>query len=401
MIVIGDYIYDEYLVGTCKRMSPEAPVPIIQDFEVIAKEGGAANVVANLKAFGINPVFIFNSDQTTIKRRILADNHLICRIDQEQYIPFKVKFDFDLYEHKTAILSDYNKGVIDNPQDIIGQLNGHGINVFVDPKKAFDQYAGAYLIKANKIEFEKETSKEYSDSLAAIHCKNLCNKYRINHIVVTLGGDGCFVYDHLLHKGIRIHSKNKTVLDVTGAGDVFMAALVYYHELEYSIVDAAYLANELAGISVGHIGTYVLTVDDILSVEKKNRNEIVIFTNGCFDILHPGHIHLLKESKKLGDRLIVGLNSDNSIRRLKGSSRPILRQEQRKKMLEALDIADEVIVFDSDTPQDLINKIKPNIITKGGDYVPEKVIGNELAKVVIIPTLENYSTTGVINAIRR
>lgn len=401
MIVIGDYIYDEYLFGTCKRMSPEAPVPVIENYKSVIKAGGAANVVANLKAFGKNLKFIQNPDQRTVKRRIFADNHLVCRIDEEQYIPFHIEFDFSLSEHKTAILSDYNKGVIDEPQYIINKLNNNDIDVFVDPKKEFRRYAHSFLIKANKQEFEKEIGTEYSDSTAANHCRELCNQYNFCAIVITLGGNGCYVYDHLLHKGIRIHSENKTVLDVTGAGDVFMAALAHYYELEYPIVDAAYLANELAGISVGHIGTYVLTEDDILSVEKKNRTEIVVFTNGCFDILHPGHIHLLKESKKLGDRLIVGLNSDHSIRKLKGADRPILKQDQRKKMLEALDIADEVIIFETETPRDLINKIRPDIITKGGDYVPETVVGHDLAKVVIIPTLENYSTTGVINAIKR
>lgn len=397
MIVIGDYIIDKYIIGTASRLSPEAPVPVIIPFLEEIRPGGAANVVANLESFGHKVQFIHNYLEMSKKTRIVADGHLICRLDEERYEPFR--FNLDDYNipinTKHAIISDYNKGVIDDPQDILRQLSRLGIKALVDPKKPFASYTGAFLIKANKSEFEKQIGLPYADNTAALYCKDLCRHYGFSYIIITLGADGCFVYDDIELKGHRIHSEERTVVDVTGAGDVFMAALAHYMS-DYGVIEAARLANTLAGISIGHMGTYILTKEDIASVRKN-----VVFTNGCFDILHPGHIHLLNESKKLGHKLIVGLNSDSSVKRLKGPDRPILSQDRRKKMLEALGIADEVVIFEDDTPTFLIAGLKPDIITKGGDYKPEDVVGHDMAKVVIIPTLQDYSTTGVINEIRR
>lgn len=395
MIVIGDYIIDKYLFGTAKRLSPEAPVPVIEPYERETRAGGAANVVVNLEALGHKPLFIYNAEGRPIKTRIFADGHLICRLDEESYEAYCVDLtDYEISKGtQYAILSDYNKGVIHDPQDIIFQLNKKSIRVLVDPKKPFVFYKNAYLIKANKKEFEQEIGEPFSEKTASDHCWEICDKYKFQYIIVTLGPDGCFVYKHESATGVRLHSEPRTVVDVTGAGDVFMASLAHFM-LKYNVLEAARIANHLAGISVEHLGTYVLQPKD-LGYERKTT----IFTNGCFDILHPGHIHLLKESKKLGNKLIVGLNSDASIKRLKGNSRPILNQVQRKAMLEALDIADEVIIFDEDTPIDLIEQIKPDVITKGGDYKPHEVVGHLKAAVVIIPTLSDYSTTSIINKV--
>lgn len=400
MIVIGDYIKDKYIIGTSDRLSPEAPVPVVKPFSERVFDGGAGNVVANLKAMGHSDVlFIHNPDQKTTKTRIVSDNHLICRLDDEEYFPYHI--DLDLYptgNKDVAIISDYNKGVVDNPEHIMRQLSLRNIKVFVDPKKPFENYAGAFVIKANKKEFENEIKATYYDHSAGLFCEKLCKDYNFSYIVITLGVSGCFVYDHATHKGERLHSDRRTVLDVTGAGDVFIASLAHYYSKGYTILKAARMANRLAGISVGHIGTYVVTRDDLASVEKKKT---VVFTNGCFDVLHRGHFELLEKSKALGHKLIVGLNSDSSVSRLKGPSRPYFRQEDRKMALEAMHCVDEVIIFDEDTPYELIKRIKPDIITKGGDYQPEDVVGGDLAKVIIIPYAEGYSSTGVINAIGR
>jgi len=191
-----------------------------------------------------------------------------------------------------------------------------------------------------------------------------------------------------------ISATEHQVSDVTGAGDVFIAAMTHYLDKNYLLYESCVRACKLASLSVTKFGTYVLTEDDIASIEER-----IVFTNGCFDILHKGHIEYLKKSKALGKKLIVGLNSDESIRRLKGLCRPINSQEDRKEVLESIGYIDQVIIFDEDTPYELIKKIKPDIITKGGDYMPSTVVGNDLAKVVIIPFVDGYSTTDILEKI--
>lgn len=396
MIVIGDRIIDKYIIGTSTRLSPEAPVPVLNDLKFETRAGGAENVVKNLKALGENPVFVYNPDQTTTKTRIISNGQILCRLDEESYTPMELVFDVDLADHKYAILSDYGKGVIHDPLNMIKKLNASGVKVLVDPKKRFREYTGAWLIKPNKVEFEAEIGRTYSWGSFLHDAQFLCKKYGFSYIVVTLGADGYAVYNAEKNMATSSKSNDNDVVDVTGAGDVFMAALAHYVQY-YDVTGAAWRACVLASVSVRHMGTYVLTKEDIEKVRPK-----VVFTNGCFDILHPGHIHVLKESKKLGERLIVGINSDESVRRLKGPSRPILPETQRKKMLEALEIADEVIIFNEDTPIELIKKIRPHIITKGGDYMrKEDVVGHDHAEVVIIPVIPGYSTTGVIDEIKR
>lgn len=392
MIIIGDNIIDEYWIGSSTRISPEAPVPVVNDIVKYSFPGGAGNVLANMMAFGENPVFICNPEQKTTKIRIVSNNHILCRLDYESYVPFSIPKINNLNDHNYAILSDYNKGVISYPKEIIQRLVSNNIKVLVDPKKSFYNYVGAWLIKANKDEFEQEAGKgNIYDS-----CVELCKKYGFKYLVVTLGSDGCYVYDHDKRKGLHIESEKRTVLDVTGAGDVFMASLGYYIQKGFSVCKSAKYANKLAGISVSHLGTYVITKSDIASVESKT-----VFTNGCFDVIHRGHIELLKKSKQLGKKLVVGLNSDESVRRLKGDKRPINNQENRKIVLESMDCVDEVIIFDEDTPYQLIQRLSPDIITKGGDYKPSEVVGNDLAEVVIIPYEHGYSSTGVIDEIKR
>lgn len=404
MIVIGDKIIDKYIIGKSTRLSPEAPVPVIYPQTEEVRPGGAYNVVENLKILGSNAYFIFNDKQATTKTRIIANGQIVCRLDAEHYEAFDAVDElqnlFGDVSEENVVLVDYNKGVLHDPKRLIKYLNDKNCTVYVDAKKRFEAYEGAFLIKCNEKEFAEFTGHIFDPKTVDKVCFELCMKYYFVYIVVTLGSAGCYYYNIGLNEGRFVpvaSAEKKNVIDVTGAGDVFMAALVHYHSRMYDIQKSAQIANSLASISVGHMGTYIIGKDDIASVVKNDT----VFTNGCFDILHPGHIHLLKESKKLGDKLIVGLNSDASVRRLKGNSRPILNQTQRKAMLEALDIADEVIIFDEDTPIELIKKIKPDIITKGGDYVPKEVVGHVLAQVVIIPTIEGYSTTGVINEIAR
>jgi D-beta-D-heptose 7-phosphate kinase/D-beta-D-heptose 1-phosphate adenosyltransferase len=211
--------------------------------------------------------------------------------------------------------------------------------------------------------------------------------------VITLGSQGLYLWTD--NCGTLIKAVPNHVIDVTGAGDVVLAALAHYTDQGLDLLSAAKRANALAAIAVSKLGAYVITAQDLITVEDR-----VVFTNGCFDILHRGHVDYLKQSKAHGTKLVVGLNSDRSVRLLKGSSRPINSQQDRKAMLESLECVDEVIIFDEPTPRELILKVKPDIITKGGDYTVDQVVGNDLVnQVIIIPLAAGYSTTNLLEKI--
>lgn len=386
ILVIGDSIIDEYIEGTSQRLAPEAPVPVILNPQKTNRLGGANNVFENLLALGPSAEFISDSTNVSRKTRIVANGSIVARIDNEQYKPFNPVVDFSNYKY--VILSDYNKGALHYAVDLVKQANAAGCKVFVDPKKPLGNYQGAFCVKLNREEYKAHTGVDWS--LDKTPAAKLCNLYKFEHLIVTLGEEGVLHYEHNSGSIAHLCGIPTKVVDVTGAGDVFMAALVHYYSKGYFIENAILYANKLAALSVSKFGTYILTEEDTDEVEKTNRT---IFTNGVFDVLHPGHLKLLTESKALGGRLVVGINSDASTKRLKGESRPFNSEQTRKAMIEALPYVDEVIVFDEDTPYDLIKSIKPDIITKGGDYKPEDVVGADLARVVIIPYLDGYSTT--------
>lgn len=375
--VIGDVIQDVFIYGECYKLNPEGPAPLISHQKTIKKLGGAANVVDNLKNLGLSPDFFCPNTQPSRKTRIYAGNHIVCRLD-EDVISAKVNIDYQNFDYDLIIISDYNKGAIENCSKIIKNSK----KVFVDPKKDFRNYTGAFCIKPNKLEFEKFFGPVNEGNLIRLAREN-------DHelVIVTLGAEGCmYAYRGDVR---RIPVTVNEVSDVTGAGDCFMAALVYAVSKGYDIHQAIEMANKGAGVSVAHHGTYMLSKNDLITTK--------VFTNGCFDILHRGHIELLEKSKNMGDYLIVGLNSDASVKKLKGEGRPYNNQEDRKKALEALKFVDEVVIFDENTPYNLIKQLKPDIITKGGDYVAEKVVGNDLAIVKIIPYVDGYSTTKLLN----
>lgn len=373
IVVIGDILIDEYIYGTSTRLSPEAPVPVVKFLEKERKLGGAANVYNNIKSLtqDVKLVDITKSDYP-IKQRIYADGHYVTRVDYEEEMDNSDLYDYvrQNVEDCTVVLSDYNKGTLKNPQRIIRALKENNCYIIVDPKQDLEVYSGADIIKPNKKEYE-----EYNTGIDA-------------NMVVTLGKEG-YMIDGVVYPTIE-----QDVYDVTGAGDTFLAVMAYYIDRGNKLEHACRMANIAAGVSVQHKGVYVVQPEDL-------NLETVVFTNGCFDILHRGHIELLKASKRLGGHLIVGLNTDESVRRLKGKERPINNQYDRKMLLESLAFVDEVILFDEDTPYNLIQKVKPDIITKGGDYAVEDVVGNDLANVVILPTIENFSTTDTIRRIRQ
>ena len=384
IVVIGDIIIDEYVYGTSTRLSPEAPVPVVKHEKTERKLGGAGNVYNNIKSLTDDVTLIGYRNDTTdwpvelfcthmpLKQRIYADKHYVTRIDREQTIDNSTLFDYvkKRVHNCTVVISDYNKGTIQDPQRLIKILKDNGCYVIVDPKQHLDLYAGADVIKPNKQEYE-----EYNNGVDT-------------DMVVTLGADGYMI------NGTHYPTQQQDVYDVTGAGDTFLAVMSYFLDFGESLEFACEMANKGAGVSVQHNGVYVVHWKDL------DPRPTVVFTNGCFDIVHRGHIDMLKASKNMGDWLVVGLNTDSSIKRIKGNDRPINNQNDRKIMLESLDFVDEVILFDEDTPEQLIKNIKPDIITKGGDYTIETVVGHELAKVVIIPTVENYSTTNTITKLK-
>lgn len=383
IVVIGDIIIDEYVYGTSTRLSPEAPVPVVKHEKTERRLGGAGNVYNNIKSLTDDVELIGYRNDTDdwpkellcthmpIKQRIYADKHYVTRIDREQTIDNSTLFDY-VKEHVyncTVVISDYNKGTIQDPQRLIKILKQNSCYIIVDPKQHLDLYTGADVIKPNKKEYE-----EYNNGVDT-------------DMVVTLGADGYMI------NGTHYPTQQQEVYDVTGAGDTFLAVMSYFLDFGESLEFACEMANKGAGVSVQHNGVYVVHWKDL------DPRPTVVFTNGCFDLLHRGHVEMLRASKALGEHLVVGLNTDASVKRLKGDTRPINNETDRKVVLESLDFVDEVILFDEDTPQQLIERIRPDIITKGGDYTIDTVVGNELAKVVIIPTVENQSTTNTIKRI--
>ena len=384
--LIGDHISDIYIYGKMNRFSPESPVPIFDIIKEESRPGGASNVNNNLIKLGAYVDYYYDTIDYSVKKRYVCDGHIMFRVDEDKTSTFDTSQIEFPEETKYVILSDYNKGVLSKSQQLVHSLKEQGKIVIVDPKKSLVNYEGADIIKLNESEYHRFSMIEggYQDTRKF---------YNIGTLVITKGGEGVTIVSEDGIQNIPGHSTQ--VSDVTGAGDVFIAAMTYYLAKGKSIYNACELANKLASLSVCKFGTYTLTPEDVRSVEKK-----VIFTNGCFDFIHRGHVTYLEKSKELGDYLIVGLNSDESVKRLKGENKPYNNQDDRKRVLESLKCVDEVIIFDEDTPYDLIKRIQPDIITKGGDYkTKEEVVGNDIANVELIPFLEGYSTTKMVEKI--
>lgn len=392
--VIGDIIIDEYVYGSCKRLSPEAPVPVVNFERKETQLGGAGNVYNNIKSLTDNVQLvgymtseraidlpgILQCDKMPVKQRIYADGHYITRIDDEETIDNSSLLAYvkENVKDQIVILSDYNKGTLQNVQDILLALKNNNCYVIVDPKQALNVYAGADILKPNSVEFDTYTGT--FEDLA------------VENLVVTLGKQGYRIVNEVSDYTVDAQNPS-SVYDVTGAGDTFLAVMAYYIAEGSTLDFACQMGNRAASVAVQKPGTYIIKPSDL-------AQPCVVFTNGCFDILHVGHIDYLTRSKQLGDYLVVGLNSDASVRRLKGAERPWNTQEDRKFMLENLSVVDEVIIFDEDTPIDLIKQVKPDIITKGGDYTVETVVGNELADVVIMPIVHNTSTSGIMKKLK-
>lgn len=373
VLVIGDVIIDKYIYGTSERLSPEAPVPVVNHQTTFKRNGGAGNVYENLKNLGVDVELLDLSHPKCIKTRVFCDKHYVTRIDQDyitdglEVLEKIQEMEFSAYEY--VVLSDYAKGVLEYSVDIIKHINSFECKVIVDPKQHVSYYDGAWLVKPNGPEFEGLGFNRWT-----------------NNIIITNAANP--VIAEIDNQYYTVPVDPVEVSDVTGAGDCFLAAFVYALTKGYDYERAIKLAVQGSTESVKHVGTYIL--------KEKDLQKRVVFTNGCFDILHKGHLTLLKEASSLGDKLIVGLNSDSSVKLLKGETRPINNEQTRREQLELIPYVDEVVVFNEETPYELIKQLQPDLIVKGGDYTVEEIVGHDLAPVHIVPTVEGYSTTNII-----
>ena len=461
ILVVGDLMIDHYLWGSCQRISPEAPVQIVNIDHESMVLGGAGNVVNNLNSLGANVdiISVIGNCETSLKlKKLLSDinidtKYLVIQKDritskksriisaQQQVIRFDLETTNDIndrsqqaiIEHFKVIVdnydvilfSDYGKGVFtyDLSQSLISIANNSQKKVLVDPK-GFDylKYKDAFLLTPNKKEASEATNISIDNEASLLQAISLLQKKcNLSVSIITLSDQGVAVFDNEL----RIHpTVAREVFDVTGAGDTILASLGFALSSKKSIDEAVKFANLASGVVVGKIGSattslneifeyqtslkktisgHIKTWDEISTItsELKNKNKKIIFTNGCFDILHIGHIKYLEEAKSFGDILILGLNSDNSIRRLKGENRPINNQTDRAYILASLEVVDYLVIFDEDTPFELINLIKPDILVKGADYRDKKVIGEDIVKEVkLVKFINNKSTSKTIERIR-
>ena len=448
ILVIGDLMVDNYIWCDCTKISPEAPILIMNAKKEDKRLGGAANVYANLVSLGANTsvLSVVGDDNTgeflknnlngyiltqknrksSLKNRIISHSQQVLRLDDESIDDIKLEkellecFDKIINDFEAIILSDYGKGVLTNfvTQNIIKKANKYNIPILVDPKgKDYNKYKNATLITPNKKEaLEALKMNDLDGKNLNIALKRFKDELNLKYSIITLSEAGIAVCENDLYLA---PAKAKEVFDVTGAGDSVIAMLAFCLALNVPINKACELANDIAAVVVSKIGSVSVSFEDIKYYHNfgfeakiktkdkllqifKNINKKIIFTNGCFDILHLGHIKYLEKAKNLGDILVVGLNSDKSVKRLKGQNRPINNEFQRACMLSALYFVDFVVIFDEDTPYELIKSIKPDILVKGKDYMNKEVIGSDLVdRVELIDFEEGFSTTKIIEKIQK
>jgi D-beta-D-heptose 7-phosphate kinase/D-beta-D-heptose 1-phosphate adenosyltransferase len=452
---------DRYWYGATSRISPEAPVPVVHVEDVEERPGGAANVATNIAALGATPVLIgvtgddeaaetlakllgtqgvevrltrLQGFPTVTKLRVVSRHQQLIRLDFEKRIqavnPTGVLSSYEraLPDVGAVVLSDYGKGALGRVQPFIERARRSGVPVLVDPKGTdFNPYRGATVVTPNVAEFEAVVGACRDLEQLTAKGETLRRQLELEALLITRGEHGMT----LLREGrpaVHVPAHARDVYDVTGAGDtvigVLGAAVATGQELEQAII----LANLAAAVVVAKFGTAAATVDEIKGLIHENadagsgivpeselrrlisaarsRGEIIVMTNGCFDILHAGHVQYLAKARALGDRLIVAVNDDPSVRRLKGQGRPVNTLQRRMAVLAALEAVDWVVPFTEDTPQRLIQLVAPDLLVKGGDYRPEQVVGSDFVRrqggrVVILELEQGCSTTATIEAIQR
>ncbi len=459
VLVVGDMMLDIYYTGDVSRISPEAPVPVVKISDTTNRLGGACNVANNLSHIGSNVRLLglasddsygkilkkmlddikvsyqlYNFlENTTSKLRVIGSRQQIARLDfEDDTVLDKPSIDEitkdikkDLALNDVIIISDYGKGFCTDEicASIISEAKKISKPVIIDPKGSdWTKYTGATVVTPNVKELGvvANISIKNTDEDVLKYGRIIKDKYDIEYLIVTRSDQGITVITSDYVKTFKAESKE--VFDVSGAGDTVVSILAVSFALNYDIAETIELANRAAGIVVGKAHTVPVTIDELkesynlvehskMITEKnledvltyyRDRGKKIVFTNGCFDILHIGHVKYLQASKEVGDILIVGLNSDKSVKILKGNDRPINNQADRATLLSAFSFIDHVIIFDDETPTQLIKTIKPDVLVKGGDYKLEEVVGREYAtKVVLIDFVEGYSSTNIINKISK
>lgn len=459
VLVAGDLMLDEYWFGPTSRISPEAPVPVVRVTESEARAGGAANVAVNLASLGARVMltgvigrdangtllrelldarsiatdFVVAPERPTItKLRVLSRNQQLIRLDTEDAFtasdaqPLMATMKKLLPQASALVLSDYGKGTLTNAAALIELGRRQGIPVLVDPKGTdFSRYRGATLLTPNLAEFEAVAGSAADDDDLVARAHTLRSQLSLSVLVVTLGERGMAVIGD---DAVFLPARARQVFDVTGAGDTVIATLAAGLGAGMHVDEAAALANLAAGIVVGRIGVASVTPSELklelhehgrggrgflhreeapqIAAEARARGERIVMTNGCFDILHAGHVAYLEEAKQRGDRLLVAVNDDDSVRRLKGDGRPINPLADRMAVLAGLAAVDWVVPFGEDTPEALIGAVLPDVLVKGGDYQPQNIAGARTVlanggTVEILSFREGRSTTGIVEAIRR
>lgn len=460
VLVVGDVMLDRYWHGKASRISPEAPVPVVKVGGNEDRPGGAANVALNiaalgsaatltgiagqdeageelarrLRAAGVLCHFQLSTQAPTItKLRITSQHQQLLRVDFEE--PFAAEDVEQLQARAIAamlssqvlILSDYGKGTLGNTQALIQAARERAIPVVVDPKgHDFRKYRGATVITPNLSEFEAVVGPCASEEELVAQGQQLRTALELDALLITRGEHGMTLLQ-AERPAFHLPAQAREVFDVTGAGDTVVAVLAAALAAGQSLEAATALANLAAGLVVAKLGTAaisgpelrraiqlqegtgrgVMTAEQLLTVveDAREHGEKIVFTNGCFDIIHAGHVGYLEDARKLGDRLIVAINDDDSVRRLKGSGRPINPVERRMAVLAGLSAVDWVVSFAEDTPENLLEKVRPDVVVKGGDYSEDQVVGGEFVRsyggeVKVLAFLDNCSTSAIVEKIK-
>lgn len=460
ILVIGDVMLDQYWLGETSRISPEAPVPVINIEDMENRLGGAANVAANAISVGADVTLIGmvgcdeNGDRllellkatnirteiirkegyrTSTKLRVVSRNQQLLRLDHEN--SHKETDNTEILEvceqqisgHGTIVISDYDKGAVTGIERIIEAARKAGKRIIVDPKGAsFDKYRNASIITPNYQEFRQVAGDCADEEELESKALGMCRELNLDALLVTRSEHGMSLFMQG-QPARHFPTQAREVYDVTGAGDTAVGLFASAVSADYPIADAVKIANLGAGVAVSKLGTVAVTTEELdfslqatasrgkrvtdldelkrVVATLRRNNEKVVFTNGCFDLIHRGHIACLRDAKSRGDCLIVAINDDTSVKSIKGDSRPVCSLQNRIEVLEELSCIDWLIPFSEDTPLTLIKELKPDVYVKGGDYKKEKLAEYELVssyggEVVISPYVEGCSTTSIIDSIQ-
>ena len=460
LLVIGDVMLDRYWHGSASRVSPEAPVPVVQVANREDRPGGAGNVALNiaalgsavrlvgvvgddetglelysrLKAAGVYCDFLQSEEKPTItKLRIISQHQQLIRLDFEKafeasdIIGLQDKAKSLVDDSQVMVLSDYGKGALQDINDLIDLGRSRNIPIIVDPKGTdFTKYRGATLITPNLTEFEAVMGGSHNEEELVNKGLRLVRELNLEAILITRGEHGMTLIRPDSPE-LHLPARAQEVFDVTGAGDTVISVLAASMAAGDGFADATALANLAAGLVVGKLGTAaisgpelrramladqnsgrgVMTAEQLQIVvqDAKAHGEKIIFTNGCFDIIHAGHVGYLAVAKQLGDRLVVAINDDDSVRRLKGAGRPINPVERRMAVLAGLEAVDWVVSFSEDTPEPLLESLQPEVLVKGGDYTMDQVVGGSYVEsyggmVRVLEFLDNCSTSAIMEKMK-